>query len=158
MIKLYNWIYHKFSFVSNLHDGINNIIKWWSIIYADRWWDYSYLAKIISHKLFLDAKEYEKHGMHINANIDARKMKICAELLKRIGDYEYFEKKTKIWDLDLDYEKIPGRSIEALLCDPISNKDRMKLRRAGNNEEELRKYYLDYCFKIMSKNIQTWWD
>jgi hypothetical protein len=154
MNKLYSIIYHKIPYVSEVIDGIGNLIKWFPVIWKDRWWDYSFLAKIISHKLFLDAKEYEKQGIHLYADRDARKMKICAELMRRIGDYDYFEKKTKLWDLDLDYEKIPGHSI----CDPISNKDRMKLRRAEKNEEGLRKYYLNYFFKLMVKNIQTWWD
>ena len=147
-------IYHKVPYVSNIYDGIGNLIKWIPIIWKDRWFDYSFLAKIISHKLFLDAKEYEKQGIHLYADRDARKMKICAELMKRISDYDYFEKKTKIWDLDLDYEKDPNHT----LLTPTSKKDSVKLRRAGKNEEELRKYYLDYCFKIMSRSVQTWWD
>lgn len=71
--------------------GIKNIVKWTPVIFFDRWDDWSYLTRLMEFKLRDMAKNFEKYGHHVGADRDAKRMLICAVLLKRIADDKYFE-------------------------------------------------------------------
>jgi hypothetical protein len=58
------------------------------IIFFDRWWDWAFFAKMMEFKLRYMSKMFKERGMSISAEKDAKKMLICAELLKRLREDE----------------------------------------------------------------------
>lgn len=73
----------------NIHYGIKNIFKWIPIIWFDRWCDWSFLARVMEFKLLEMARNFKERGHHVGSDKDARKMLICATLLRRMRDDEY---------------------------------------------------------------------
>ena len=87
--------------------GIKNIIKWIPVIFFDRWYDWSYLTVIMEFKLRDMAKNFEKYGHYIGSSKDAKRMLICAILLKRINSDEYYKTSNynaKIAEYRRDYD------------------------------------------------------
>jgi hypothetical protein len=74
--------------------GIKNIFRWIPVIWFDRDFDWSYLASIMEYKLRRMSSNFNKYGHHVSSKKDAKRMIICAELLKRLISEEYFEKTT----------------------------------------------------------------
>jgi hypothetical protein len=74
--------------VSYFHQT-RNIIRWIPVIWQDRYWDWCFLFKIMEFKLRTDSKKYNKWGNHVNSDKEAKRMLVCAELLKRMTDNNY---------------------------------------------------------------------
>jgi len=121
--------------------GIENIIRWFPLIWRDRWWDWSYLADMMEYKLRHDAEQFEKRGMSISSKRDARRMRICAELLRRLSNETASEQR-------LTREVVFDDSEAGI----------KKRRRLYKEIEELEAYYADYLFTTMRKHMRGWWD
>jgi hypothetical protein len=117
----------------NFNIGVKNIWRWLPVIYQDRWWDHSFLYPILRKKLELMEKNFRLHGCHLNNEKDAFKMKKCVLLLDRL-----------INDAYIDYKNERGWA--------------PKVRFSFEKEEEMIEQDLDLLFKLLSKNIRTWWD
>ncbi len=109
-----------------------NVIKWIPVIWRDRYWDWCFLFKIIEFKLRMDSKKYNKWGSHVNSDRDAKRMLVCAELLKRMIDNNYEDTRTEIGEHSVD--------------------------NMVNYEDYMRDQDLKYMFKIMEKHVFKWWD
>jgi hypothetical protein len=99
--------YHK-----DLQYGIQNLIRWFSIIWKQRDWDSAYMYDMMIHKLELQAKHTAKYGHHENSDTDAEKMFMTARLMKKVRDefyqLEYADyHKTKFEFLDVAEEDMP---------------------------------------------------
>jgi len=111
-----------------------------------------------------------KYGHHINAERDADKIKVCVLLLKRIMDDEYsemaFKRHEEKWgDSVMSFVKTDNPNLSRMLIEYDSVKtekdeaeERKDFRRAMEHEDYLRKQDIDTLFKIMSKQISSWWD
>lgn len=65
---------------------------WISFLFADRWFDSSYLLRIIAHKCAYDAKMYELHGITIDADKVAKQLYEVADLCRKLATLEeYYE-------------------------------------------------------------------
>ena len=122
-----------FNKIRNLKEGIRNIIEWFPVIYEDRWWDYSFLYSILRKKLSLMEKGFREDGICLNSEKDAKKMKICVLLLDRLINDDY-----------IDYGKDNGLG--------------PNIRILMDKEDEMIEQDLDLLFKIMRKQIRSWWD
>lgn len=63
---------------------IKNIVYWTPILKEDRWWDYSYLDRIIQHKL----KQMEYNFRYNSVTVD--NIIVADKLKKLIDDFDYF--------------------------------------------------------------------
>lgn len=63
---------------------------WIGMLFADRWFDYSYLLRIISRKCKHDAKKYETKGIGAEANIVAKDLYEVANICDRLTDEENY--------------------------------------------------------------------
>ncbi len=111
--------------------GPRNLIRWAPIIWLDADFDWSYLADIMQYKLSRMAAEFDADAYHFNSQKDARRMRICAHLLKRLSEDNYGENASKAF----------GNNNKAWSqeCNNVQNQD-----------EEL-------LFTIMRKHWRCWW-
>jgi hypothetical protein len=116
----------------DIKHGIYNIIRWTPIIWFDHDFDWFYLSSIMQYKLRRMSKLFSKYGHHVGSDIDAKRILICAELLKRLEDESYMTYKNK----NFNYVFKPN----------------------AKRELEVGKYYQEYLFKLMGKYFRSWWD
>jgi len=120
-------------FFRGIKPGLANVIRWFPVIYKDRWWDHSFLYSILRYKLLLMEKGFRTYGMSTNSEKDAHNIKICRLLLDRLVNDAY-----------IDYEGKRG-------WEP-------KVRFSFEKEEEMINQDLDMLFEILRKQIRCWWD
>jgi hypothetical protein len=170
----------------NIIEGIKNIIYWFPIIWKDRNWDHHYIYEILKHKLKAQSKYIGDKNRHTRAKYDAQRMKLCVNLIQKIEDDYYgmeymdyaetdfwFEdvedkpgystiKSDIIWEKYDDYFKkypllykrvINGEGVFSLEGRE-GDKQLIAMNIAHINEDRAHKL----LFKILEKNIQSWWD
>jgi len=74
----------------DIRNGIINIFRWIPVIWFDYDFDWEPLAKIMEYKLRRMEKVL-RHGNHVGCEKDARRILICAVLLKRLREDNYWE-------------------------------------------------------------------
>ena len=187
--RIYLWwdhdgkYYHKY-----LKQGVKNIIYWFPIIWKDRDWDSHYIFEILQHKLTAQAKYIGDRDFHTRAKLDAKRMKLCVSLIKKVQEEDYVIEhmdyhKDRVWFTDC--KDRPGSSLynseevwenydEYFKKYPLIYKRVMKgegpFTLNGRDETELKKViamniaHLNHdrarklLFKIMEENIEGWWD
>lgn len=70
--------------------GLGNLRRWLPLIWRDRDWDWVFLAQVMEFKLRRMAHHENFFGHHVGSKLDARRQLICAELLKRLMDDDYY--------------------------------------------------------------------
>lgn len=125
-VRLVDWLHTQFY---KIKGGIKSILFWLPVVYKDRWWDHSYLYRILRHKLYQIETEFISKGVAVHTENELKKIKICYLLLDRLAND--------------DYSNI------------IKEKN---IRKSFEKEEYMIKQDLDLLFNIMRKNIRTWWD
>lgn len=135
--KLRSSFFKNISFMwSDLKNGVRNVIRWVPVIWHDVDWDESGLLQIMEKKLRWMEKSSRKWG---RGPATTKKIRVCAELLKRINEDDYFTRAgydPKTWDSVPEYQKtqIAQRSTKQPSWD------------------------LEYFSKIFSRNVLAWWD
>lgn len=152
--------------------GVKNLIRWFPIIYKDRDWDNYFLEELLITKLSFQADYFKKYGIHVQAEHDAKRMKLVIKLLKRCRDdyyaseyQQYYQDDYYIdehlrlhWteptmdNLGLYYDKYPRVYKQAV----PNSEDRLSIaiKMAQINQE--RAYKLAY--KIIGMYSPGWWD
>ena len=121
-------MFYKFN---SFKHGIKNLIKWLKIIWNDRDFDYGYLYEIMYLKLENMQKFFESDNTcSMGAEVYAKQIRECKELLKRIMNEEVFEEYR-----ENDYYTIPLIEIEK------------------KSEEEKNLFW-----NSMRRNVEKWWD
>lgn len=111
--------------------GIRNIIQWTPVIWGDEHFDWQYLAHVMEWKLRKMAVDIGDRGQHTGRDREARQMRICAELLKRLQTDDYWE------NAEIRYGTSPMR------C---------------KVSEAQAKYDQQYLGKMIGKHLRKWWD
>ena len=101
-------------------------------IWLDASFDWSFLAEIMEYKISRMAKVFEKYGCHVNAAKDAKRMRICSHLLRRLIEDNYSDNAAKGFRYGSKAWADEWRNVE-------------------NQDEEL-------LFTIMRKHWREWWD
>lgn len=164
--------------MKNFKQGILNLWYWLPIIWRDRNWDHFYIWEILEHKLKAQAKYIAKEDRHLNAQTDARNLRICAKLIERVKDgyYEveyqdYAEEEFRFIPCDKEGFKELKIDIISEHYDDYFTKYRLVYQRvlkAHPNEEkhvlalhiaqENHRRAKRLLFKIMEEQIESWWD
>lgn len=158
-------------FLYDLRYGIENLIKWFPIIWKDRNWDYFFIFVILHRKLHLMEQNIRNNGCHVHNEKDADGIKFCVLLLDRLIKDEYFdnamsphykkwgestfkftplEDEPEMSELDITYPNVKTEQ------DRIQEKKDFK--RYSNMEQTLKQQDIEMLFETMKKKIQTWWD
>jgi hypothetical protein len=173
---------------TNFKTGIAKLWYWFPIIWKDRDWDGDYILEVLKHKLNAQAKYIGDRGFHTDAQLDARRMKLCVKLIQLVQDETYSMEymdyhKDKTWFVPCDDGT--GNSLmesktlwenfdEYIKKYPLIYKRVMNGDGAftlhGRDEEEIKKLvamniaHINHdrarklLFKIMGENIEKWWD
>lgn len=124
---------------SDITQGISNIIRWIPVIWFDRDWDWSHLARVMEFKLSAMAKLEETYGHHVGSKRDAQRMRVCVTLLKRLQADEYFE--------NAGYRADQWPSL------PTYRKTQI-----ARHAQVMRKKDLRLLGSILGKYMTGWWD
>jgi len=175
--------YHKY-FIQ----GVKNIIYWFPVIWKDRNWDGHYIFEILQHKLVAQANYIGKRDFHTRAQLDAKRMRLCVKLIKKVQEEDYTMEymdyaKDRVWFTDC--EDRPGSSLynseeiwekydEYFAKYPLVYKKVLKgegvFTLDGRDESDMKRIiamniaHLNHdrarklLFKIMEENIEGWWD
>jgi hypothetical protein len=150
--------------------GIKNIIKWFPTIWADRDWDHYFIYVTLRQKLHFTEQHIRKRGHHVASQQDADKIKTCVLLLDRLIADNYdstFKKMDEKWG-DIEISSTPCKDRpdlhEVHITRPNIKTEKDKLqeqkefKNACEHEQYLKKQDRELLFKIISKNIEGWWD
>ena len=187
--RIYLWwnhdgrYYHKY-----FKQGVKNIWYWFPVIWKDRDWDGHYIFEILKHKLKSQAKYIGKRDFHTRAQLDAKRMRLCVKLIKKVQEEDYTMEymnyaKDRVWFTDC--EDRPGSSLynseevwekydEYFAKYPLVYKKILKgegvFTLDGRDESDMKRIiamniaHLNHdrarklLFKIMEENIEGWWD
>jgi hypothetical protein len=187
--RIYLWwahdgrYYHKY-----FKQGIKNIWYWFPVIWKDRDWDGHYIFEILQHKLTAQANYIGRRDFHTRAQQDARRMRLCVKLIKKVQEEDYTMEymdyhKDRVWFTDV--EDRPGNSLynseevwekydDYFAKYPLVYKKVLKgegvFTLDGRNEADMKRViamniaHLNHdrarklLFKIMEENIEGWWD
>jgi len=187
--RIYLWwvhdgkYYHKY-----FKEGVKNLWYWIPVIWKDRHWDGYYIFEILQHKLEAQANYIGRRDFHTRAQQDARRMRLCVKLIKKVQEEDYPMEymdyaKDRVWFTDV--EDRPGSSLynseevwekydEYFAKYPLVYKRVMKgegvFTLHGRDEADMKRViamniaHLNHdrarklLFKIMEENIEGWWD
>ena len=139
----YRWMPR--TFIANLRScwldiycGVRNLWRWLPVIWFDADFDWMYTARIMEIKLRRLADCMES-GYHLHGDRDARQARICAALLKRMMDDNYFENagyNPNTW------ENLPDHACQRIVkhSELISMQDQR------------------YLGLLIGKYLRNWWD
>jgi len=156
--------------MENLVYRIKNLIKWFSIIWNDQYYDEIFIFNILRHKLKQMEGGFKKHSHHVGGNRVMKELRTCIILLTRIIDNEYlsmvFQGHDKKWGKLRHYSKKTVNPYLNELCFTRENvkdeKDALyetkESQRLFERAEYLHEQDIIYLFHIMRKKIRTWWD
>ena len=157
-------------FLCSVKRGIFNLVKWFPVVWKDRWWDYEFLLIVLRFKLRDMEKNFREKGIHVHAEKDTNKMQRCLYALNRLLDFDYNEMvfrhhdkkwgKAKIDWVDTDNKKF--KELRISRCNVITEEDkereRKEYRGLSGHVEYLIGQDLDYLFSMMRKHVRNWWD
>jgi hypothetical protein len=130
--KLYRWFKWKFKYQHKyIKYGIQNLYKWFWVIWNDRDWDHHYIFQVLKFKLEKQANHLAENGFHNNAQRDAELMMTCVRLIDKLQNEYYYD----------ELCKSGVRSSEAVQNVIAKHKKAKRL-----------------LFKIMNDRIEEWWD
>jgi len=150
----------------NIKYGIMNLFIWFVPVWKNRDWDQYFLFRIMEFKLKRMEHLIRTCGHHVDSEKDAHKIKICQLLLKRLADDDYLENATinhdKKWggyvrsDDKTDFSAMFRR--EKATTEEEHNQECKEFMRFGKHADNMTQQDLDLLFKIMRRNILSWWD
>ena len=92
--------------IKEFRSSVNKLIRWFPIIWKDRDWDDHYIWEIMKNKLRWQAKYIGDRDFHTRAALDAKRMRLCANLIDKVqdgfygGEYmDYYESKWNFLDI-----------------------------------------------------------
>jgi hypothetical protein len=125
--------------------SVKNLIRWFPIIWRDRDWDGHYIWEILKNKLRWQAKYIGDRDWHTRSEIDAKRMRLCANLIDKVQDEFYSSEymdyhKTKHW-----FEPVPDK-------EGYSSWESRQL--SENFDDYFKKYPLIYKKVLADKKLQ----
>lgn len=151
--------------------GIQNLIKWFHVIWKDRDWDHFYILVIFKQKLIHTAAYHRKKQRYEGWEYEVERMELCIKLIDYVteGYYEtkfhnYINQKygnstsyfTDIPDMpgysewNISYENIPSLYTQS----EFDNEYKEKSKIARNKQIKAKAL----LFKVLDKHILHWWD
>ena len=93
-----HWFWHTLGFRGrwyNLRYGVENLIRWFPIIWQDRDWDQYYLLRMMEQKFRRMAWLQEKYGSGLYHMRYCRQLRIAALLCRRMMDDECYHENAR---------------------------------------------------------------
>lgn len=139
----------------DLRHGISNLVRWTPIMWRDRDYDWTFLAKIMRAKLLWMAELEENHGHHTNSLRDADRQRLCAALLDRLIRDEYAEKATAhLPELEWHFEATEN-GMSRMVFDQEHEAERT---RAYQHAAQMQKQDREMLGRIIGRHLTQWWN
>lgn len=163
--------------------NIQNVIRWFPIIWKDRDWDDYYIWIILETKLKHQAKYIGDRDFHLHAKRDAEIMMTCVRLIEKVREEYYHMEYMDYHKSEFHFDDIPGKPdysqlrIEELSENfddyfkkyPRIHKQVVEMKKAPFNRSEKSGVAMNMArinhnrarkllFKILEQNIERWWD
>jgi hypothetical protein len=169
-------------------NGIKNLWKWFPTIWKDRDWDHDFIYSILAKKLEFQAKYIGEKDRHTRAQQEATRMRLVVKLIKLeqddFYDMEYMSytedthwfkpcednpeystwESENVWERYNEYfAKYPlchKRAIQYIkdhqksFTNDYTNKQLVAIVMGNLRQQKCK----DLIFKIMSQDINKWWD
>jgi len=149
--------------------GVQNLIRWFPVIWTDRDWDWRYYLEMQIKKLEGMEKSI-RSGHHVYGWRDADNIKKVLFALKRLEADDYHENAfinhDRKWgkinssfgekDENNCREWIMNRS--NAVTDKEKEQERKESRKLFKHSEYMKKQDLEYANKIITKYLFHWWD
>ena len=130
--RLYRWVRWELPYQHKyIKYGIQNLYKWFWVIWKDRDFDYHYTYQVLKFKLEKQAKHLGERNWHESSKRDAELMMTCVRLINKLQNEEYFE---------AYYDSKPMNNEMIHKCLAQHSKAKRLL------------------FRIMEEKIESWWD
>jgi hypothetical protein len=169
-------------------NGIKNLWKWFPTIWKQRDWDHHFIYTILAKKLEFQAKYISEKNRHTTAQQDAERMRLVVKLIKLEQDesynmeyMEYAENKHwfepcedkpgySTWESENVWERYDEYFAKYPLCYKRAVqyiKDHQKSFTNDHTDKQLVAMIMgdlrqakckELIFKIMSQDINKWWD
>jgi len=169
-------------------NGMKNLWKWFPTIWKDRDWDHDFIYNILAKKLEFQAKYIGYQALHTNANRDAERMRLVVKLIKLEQDefynmeyMDYAEDRVwftpcegipgySTWNAKIIWEKYDEYFTKYPLCYKRAIQHIKKHQKSFTKTHADKKLVAmvmgdlrqakckDLIFKIMSQDINKWWD
>jgi hypothetical protein len=145
--------------------SVERLFIWFPVIWKDRDWDYSYLYDVLKKKLELMSKFEKKYAWAEKAQEVAKQMDEAIVLINKLED-DYFEESLKPFhkiypDFELEMELLDDESnpkFKTINFKYDSDEQRELYHKCIMNEPKLRERDRKKLFKLISNNIDSWWD
>jgi len=152
--------------MKNFFRNIKRLLYWLPIIWKDRDWDEHFFFVILQHKLKSMEKYFRKNAHFIGMEKEAKKIKICVQILNRIIDDNYldlaFRQHEQKWGkLKLDFKGKLKNEVDIYRTKTTPEtkaQEAIESKQYHELEEYLRKQDLTYLFYLINKYIRGWWD
>lgn len=154
--RLWNKICKPFRVVRRF---FRNLIFWMPILWTDRWFDSSYLMRIIERKCRRDAYMYYLHGHCADNKNVAYELMDVSECCRRLQEDEYFEpaytKHVEKWGWNpIISSMYEGKSI--FTAEQLAQ-ERAEFKVIADAAYAAEKADVELLSKLFL-NIKTWWD
>jgi hypothetical protein len=145
--KLYNFYWKNLGGwgIKNFLVSVENLIRWFPIIWRDRDWDDHYIWEILKNKLRWQAKYIGDRDWHTRSEMDARRMRLCASLMDKIQS-DFYQAEYMDYH-ESSYNWLPVEDSESVQLDIKTESERF--------DEYFKKYPLVYKKILADKNLQV---
>jgi hypothetical protein len=108
---LYDEIYWKFIGwrLKEFKSSVSKLIRWLPIIWKDRDWDDHYIWELMKNKLRWQANYIAKRDWHTRAELDAKRMRLCANLMDKVQDEFYSSEYSDYHETDFNWLDVPDK-------------------------------------------------
>ena len=124
----------------NVYYGVQNLVRWFPVVWRDRDWDEAYLFNVMAWKMSRMSRHQAKYSLHVGADRHARELLVCAELCQRLADDNFADfVEGKLWWKT--YHSWP---------------DWRRTRLAWRTEMAMT-WTEQYLWKMLAGHMRTWW-
>lgn len=95
--------------IKEFKSSIKKLIRWFPIIWKDRDWDDHYIWEIMKNKLRWQAKYIGDRDFHTRAEMDARRMRVCANLIDKVQNEFYSSEYMDYHESSFNWLDIPNK-------------------------------------------------
>lgn len=138
--------------------SINNLIKWFPIIWRDRDWDTHFIWEILKFKLENQSRYLGEKDRHVSTKREVELMKTCIRLMDRVQHDYYGMESFMIEDRKAYIAKYPRMYKKAMneTTWRFTKKDNETIAIYIGMENHKRAKKL--LFDLLETHIERWWD
>jgi hypothetical protein len=176
--KPYHYIYRKFKWgwwnpitaYYKVKYGVQNLWRWFPLIWNDRDWDWRYWLEMNHKKLKSMEYNIRNNGNHVHCARDADNIKRAVLAIERLlaDDYNenaFINHEKKYGKLDMTFGEPDERKCSRIhFSRPKANTEkeieteRKAASRLYKHGDSMQKQDLEYATKIINKYLFHWWD